>query len=166
MRALAALIDDERPTAFAVCEIDAGDAFSLATRFAVQWAYRGRQALFWNGDFTAHRVRDLYLPLRGTHLFDRRGLLRVDATYEGRDCTLVTTQFSSERDGRVPELRFARKQLRTTAQNAVFFAHLDDRSIGFEDLGFRDATGTPESKERVYLRGFDSIEPALKVATI
>lgn len=166
MRALAALIDAERPAAFAVCEIDAGDAFSLATRFAVQWAYRGRQALFWNGDFRAHRVRDLYLPLRGAHLFDRRGLLRVDASYEGRECTLVTTQFSSERDGRVPELRFARKQLRATARDSIFFAHLDDRSIGFEDLGFHDATGNSQSQERVYVRGFDSIAPALKVATV
>lgn len=156
MRSLAELFARERPDVLAVCEIDAGDALSIATRFAVQWAYRGRQALFWNDRFNARHVHDLYLPARAARPFDRRGLLRVDATYDSRPCMLAATQFSDEREGRIRELRFARAQLRQSAADAIFFAHLRYRAIAFDDLGFRDVTPDARSEERIYLRGFAS----------
>src|SRR5581483_9148979 len=108
---LASLVDDARPDVLAVCEIEPGDALSLATRFALQWAYRGRQALFWSARVRADAVHDLYLPRAGRP-FERRGLLRVDASLDGDPCALVATQFASDRGERIPELRFARSQLR------------------------------------------------------
>lgn len=147
MRALASFVDESEPHVLGVCEIDAGDALSLATRFALEWAYRGRQALFWRTPFRAHAVHDRYLPVRAARLFDRRGLLVVDADADGAPCTLAATQLSAERESLLPELRFARAQLRG-ARPALLFADMPAHRLGFSDLGFaRCADG-------IFARGF------------
>ncbi len=147
MRQLAAFVDQAKPHVMGVCEIDAGDALSLATRFALQWAYRGRQALFWKTPFRAHAVHDRYLPARAAHLFDRRGLLVVDADLDGAPCMLAATQLSSERESYVPELRFARRHLRGETR-ALLFADVPAHHEGFSDLGYS------EIADGVYERGF------------
>lgn len=166
MLALASLVAREEPQALAVCEIEPGDALSLATRFALQWAYRGRQALFWRDVFNVREVADLYLPARADRPFDRRGFIAADASYEARRCALVTTQFAIERSSRIPELRFARAQLRSVAYDAVLFAYLRNRAIAFEDLGFRDIAPEDARAERMYVRGFDRYEIMPVVATV
>jgi hypothetical protein len=166
MRALASLVAREEPQVLAVCEIDPGDALSLATRFAMQWAYRGRQALFWRNAFSVRDIVDEYLPSRADRPFDRRGFIAVDASFEGRRCAIVTTQFAAERTSRIPELRFVRGRLRTVAQDAVLCAHLRERAIAFEDLGFRDAAPENASAERVYVRGFDGFIITPATATV
>ena len=110
MRKLAAFVAQTTPDFLAICEIGSGDARSLATRFALQWAYRGRQAIMWTPAFTPQKVHDRYLP--APHPFDRRGFVRVDGTLGDIPCALMTTQFASDRSTRDAQLRFARTQLR------------------------------------------------------
>lgn len=155
MRGLASFVENEKPDVLAICEIGSGDALSLATRFALHWAYRGRQALFWNERFNAGEVHDLYLPGR------RRGFVRVDGMLDSQPCTLVATQLSDERTVRIPELRFARAEVRSMRSAAIVFAHLHDRTIAFDDLGLLDVTPEADSEERVYLRGIG--EPVVVV---
>lgn len=154
MRELAEFVDSAKPTAMGVCEIDAGDALSLATRFALQWAYRGRQALFWRMPFRAHAVHDRYLPVRAARLFDRRGLLIVDADASGEPCMLAATQLRSERESFVPELRFARRHLRGLAR-ALLFADMPQHQRGFADLGYAQVA------DGIFVRGFtaEMLEP-------
>jgi hypothetical protein len=154
MRSLAAFVAEHDPHILAIAEIDAGDALALATRFARQWAYRGRQALFWNGAFVEHAVHELYLPFRAANPFDRRALLRVDGALEGRSCALYATQFARAPEQCVPELRFVRERLCVQHGPAVLFAHQPGRQITFEDLGYVDALGNADGDERIYARGF------------
>lgn len=147
MRALAEFVAGAAPHAMGVCEIDAGDARLLATRFALQWAYRGRQALFWTEPFQAHAVHDRYLPLRAARVFDRRGLLIVDADLNGEPCVLAATQLRGERESYVPELRFARRHLRGRAQT-LLFADVPAGRGGFTDLGFAQIA------DGLFARGF------------
>jgi hypothetical protein len=159
MRELAAFVDSCTAHALGICEIDAGDALSLATRFALHWAYRGRQALFWKTPFRAHAVHDRYLPVRAARLFDRRGLLIVDAELDGAPCMLAATQMSAQREGLVPELRFARKHLRGD-RRAVLFVDMPVYRVDFTDLGFsRIADG-------VYTRGIFAESLRAAVATV
>lgn len=159
MRRLAAFVDERKPQVIGICDIDAGDALSLATRFALQWAHRGRQALFWKMPFHAHDVHDRYLPVRGARLFDRRGLLIVGAELDGAPCMLAATQISGEREGFIPEMRFARRHLRG-AQRAMLFADAPDYGIGFSDLGFaRIADG-------IFVRGLFPNELHAQSATV
>lgn len=159
MRELAAFVDASAPHVMGICEIDAGDALSLATRFALQWAYRGRQALFWKAPLRAHAVHDRYLPVRAARLFDRRGLLLVDADLDGAPCMLAATEISSEREGYVPEMRFARRHLRGT-DRGLLFADAPDYGIGFSDLGFeRIADG-------IFARAFSIAEVRARSATV
>jgi hypothetical protein len=152
MRSLAAFSADVNADVLAVCEIDAGDAFALATRFAREWAYRGGQALFWTNAFVAHAVHDVYLPFVAARPFDRRGLLRIDGAIGGAPVSLFATQFARERSAAIPELRFARAQIRSVPAPALVFARLGsaraDLAHGYEEVAReqRDAL-------RVYARG-------------
>ena len=121
-----------------MCEIEPGDAFSLATRFAMQWAYRGGQALFWNARFAASDVQDTYLPVVSALPIDRRGFLRVDGVFEGDRCSLVTTQIDEVRERRILGLRFLRTQLRACESRALLFAQLPKFGARVRDLGFVD----------------------------
>jgi hypothetical protein len=150
---LARLLADEDPVVAAVGEIDAGDALASATRFAREWAYRGGQAVLWKGDFAAHEVHDLYLPVSVRRAFDRRGLLRVDGTLGERDLHLFATQFAPDRSS-VGELRFARARIRDVAGDALLFVAERSRSrVAFSDLGLRELTTA--AGLAVYARGFD-----------
>lgn len=166
MRALATLVAQERPDLVAVCEIEPGEALAFATRFAMQWAYRGHQAVFWNETFRVTRVRDLYLPATGARAFERRGFLYVDAQFAGRDCVLAATQFSEERRARIPELRFARRLLRNAAYDAILCAHLRETRIAFEDLAFREEGSPGQSAEHAYVRGLQHVRFTVKRASL
>lgn len=116
----------QTPAIFAVHGIEEGDALALATRFARDYAYRRRQALFWNATFTAREVLDRY-----------RGLLRVDGTFAGGRLALIAARFASDRGLRVRELRHARSVLRATKSAALLFVSgTVEGEAGFEDLGF------------------------------
>ncbi len=164
MRSLAAFVARHQPAVLAVCEVDAGDALALATRFALQWAYRGKQALFWERRFEAFAVRDLFLPFVAARPFDRRGLLRVDGTLAGERCSLFATQIAEARAQRVIELRFARLRVRETSVPAILFVRLPDRRISFGDRGFSDVLGAHGASERIFVRGFGIAEARVEAA--
>lgn len=125
------------PAIFAVHGIDEGDALAFATRFAGDYAYRGRQALFWNPTFNAREVLDRYLPGPPLRPFDRRGLLQVDGTFMGAQVSLVATQLADDRPTRIPELRYVRTVLRATRRSTLLFANgVVAEEPGFADLGF------------------------------
>ncbi len=167
MRSLAAFLSERNPDIFAICEIDAGDALALATRFERQWAYRGAQAMFWNPRFCATRVVDEYLPFVATRPFERRGLLRVEGSMDGQACTLVATQIALPREARIPELRVLRKTLRAIANAAVLFVHLPIDGRGFSDLGFVRANHRESAigAERIYVKQLpvEDLGPQLKL---
>ncbi len=130
MRVVAQAIDAKTPAIFAVHGIEEGDALALATRFARDYVYRGRQALFWNATFTAREVLDRY-----------RGLLRVDGTFAGGRLALVAARFASDRAQRVHELRRARSVLRGTKSPVLLFVSgVVEGEVGFADLGFATLT--------------------------
>ena len=125
-----------------MCDISAGDALALATRFDCGWAYRGAQALFWSDDYHAHEVHDRYLPIDLLNPFERRGLLEVRGDFGKDAVALVATRFTSDRT-RIREMRFLRKTLRAIEGNAfVFLANYeDDERIGLADLGYEKVWG-------------------------
>jgi hypothetical protein len=135
MRSLASFVDEAQPHVMGICEIESGDALAVATRFALQWAYRGHQAIFWKAPFGVRAVHDLYLPVQGARIFDRRGLLILDAELSGQACTLAATQLSSDRASYVRELRFTRGHLRG-GDPALVFADVPAPARRFSDLGF------------------------------
>jgi hypothetical protein len=165
MRRLAAFVAQTRPHILAVCDIPPGDSLSLATRFDLQWAYRGKQALFWNAAFAPGGVEGEYLPLRAPRLFGRRGFVRVDGMLGDLSLTIAVTQFGRDRRLRIPELRFARTQLRSAHRAAVFFAQFRQRRIGFADLGFHDIAPSAQ-EQRIFVRGLEAYEPRAAIATV
>jgi len=154
MLSLAATVAAADPDVLAVCEIDAGDAFALATRFAREWAYRGGQALFWTRAFAASTVHDLYLPFAIGRPFDRRGLLRVDGAAGGAPASLFATQLGAERTFSVPESRFARTQLHGCAGRAIAFAQMEPTAPGLGGRGIALLGEEPEAGIYAYARGF------------
>ncbi len=164
MRKLAAFVAQTNPGILAICEIGSGDARSLATRFAMQWAYRGRQAILWTQIFTPQKVYDRYLP--APHPFERRGFVRVDGTLDETPCSLMTTQFATARSTRAAQLRFARTQLHAATHDALFFALVPGADLRFDDLGFRDESRAEASHQRVYKRGLDAHEMRLEIAIV
>ena len=124
MRSLASFYDARKPDVLAIARMTPGDALALATRFSLQWAYRGRQAVFWQNAFTNARCEDPYLPFHLTRPLDRRALVRVDVENASGTVTLAATQFARTETQRIPELRFVRKVLRAVERRAIFFAYL------------------------------------------
>ncbi|MGR4064449.1 MAG: hypothetical protein ACLQPV_03270 [Vulcanimicrobiaceae bacterium] len=141
MRALATFVAGAGFDAFAVSDIDSGDALALATRFALQWAYRGRQALFWTPHYEAKTCRDEYLPFNPARPFERRASIHIEGSRDGNDLALFATRFSDERGARVPELRVVRNALRKTKSAALVFAD-NLKENAFADLGFERVDGT------------------------
>jgi hypothetical protein len=126
MRRVAEAIDARTPAIFALQAIDEGDALALATRFATSYAYRGRQALFWNVTFAARQILDR-----------SRGLLRVEGAFAGGRLALVATRLSDDRALRVRELRHVRTVLRATKSAVLLFVSgVVAGEAGFADLGF------------------------------
>ncbi len=137
LRDATAVISVRSPVVFSVHGIDEGDALALATRAAAGYAYRGRQALFWNPTFGAREVLDRYLPGAPLRPFDRRGLLQVDGFFLGANVSLVATQFAEDRATRIRELRFTRTVLRATKRSTLLFVTgVVEGEPGFADLGF------------------------------
>ncbi|MBV8373739.1 MAG: hypothetical protein JOY69_10815 [Candidatus Eremiobacteraeota bacterium] len=138
MRALAEQISLSHPDIVALSEIDDGNALALATRFDLQWAYRGGQALLWNARMHLESVYESYLPAVPLPAFDRRGLLRVDGAFEGRPIGLFATRFAPGRS-RIRDLRVTRGVVRgARIERALLF--VTDPPAGrramFDDLGF------------------------------
>ena len=150
-RRLAAFVDGAKPDILALATIDPGQALALATRFAMQWAYRGGQALLWNGRYEALQIEQTYLPASFALPIDRRGFLCVEGMLDGSACTLAVTRFHTARSKRIVELRFVRTQLRDRVR-ALVFASIRAGRIGLSDLGFAHAVG--EGCEAIWTRGF------------
>lgn len=119
MRCVAERLACARFDVVAIHGIDAGDALALATRFDCEWAYRGRQALFWKRTaFHAHAVHDRYLPAPRLRPFERRGFLEVRGERNGRHMTLVAAQLAPHR-GRAREVEYVRRSLRGIDEDLV-----------------------------------------------
>ncbi|MBV8688995.1 MAG: endonuclease/exonuclease/phosphatase family protein [Candidatus Eremiobacteraeota bacterium] len=157
MRSLAAFIDRVDPDVLALCEIDAGDALALATRFARQWAYRGSQALLWKPRVHQARVRDAYLPRTPLRPLERRGLLRVATQVGEYPLNLVATQIGAQREQRVRDLRYLRSSLRRIGTQCLLLAVLPDSAIGVGDLGFRKLVSGSDH-ESIFARGLEIVE--------
>lgn len=153
MRSLAAFYDAHLPDVFAICRMTPGDALAFATRFSLQWAYRGRQALFWTPEFTGARCEDPYLPFHLPRPLDRRALIRIDVERGVQTVTFAATEFARTQTQRAAEMRFVRGALRKMHSPAVFFAHVAAQYAKFADLGFEDVSGDPDVRERIYARG-------------
>jgi len=128
MRFIAQIVAARQPAYFSVHGIDDGDALALATRTAFDYAYRGRQALYWGPAFTARKVHDAH-----------RELLHVNGIvlFAGVQLALLAAQFSQDRAARVRELRFVRNALRKIKRAALLFAAgVVSGEVGFGDLGF------------------------------
>lgn len=149
-RKLAAFIVAQSPRLFAVSAIPPGDARSLATRFALQWAYRGRQAIFWDASFTAERITADYLP--GALPLRATGLVRVDGELRG-PCTLLTSEFSSLQTRRSAQLQFAYERMAAAHRRAIVFANIAMSEVASE-LQF-NLKPTGDDHLPVYIRGFD-----------
>lgn len=158
MRSLASFYDEHRPDVFAICRMKPGDALALATRFSLQWAYRGRQALFWTSAFKHAWLEDPYLPFHVTRPLDRRAFVRIDVERNGQTYTLAETEFARTQMQRTRELRFVRTALRRTHAPAIFFAHIPEQHAKFSDLGFQDASAHTNAHERIYVRGLRCID--------
>jgi hypothetical protein len=164
MRKLAAAVVDFHADVLAVCEIGSGDARALATRFALQWAYRGRQAIFWQAAFHPQRITDLYLPARTP--LRRAGFVHVEGTMNSEQCALTTTQFARSREQRIAQLHFARTHLRMTPQSTLFFACSPERAMPLSDLGFRKLAANDEAAQNVYVRGFEALRMRVSLAEV
>ena len=154
MRSLAAFVARTDPTIFAVTEIDAGDALAIATRFELQWGYRGGQALFWKSPFQSARVYDAYLPFSPARPFERRGILRVAMQADDTPLTVVATQIGTQRDQRIRELRALRTALRKVEGACLVFCIFASGKIDLHDLGLARATCRGTHDEAIYTRGF------------
>ena len=154
MRSLAAFVDSCDADIFCVHDIESGDAFALATRFAREWAYRGSQALFWNEHFSAEKIVDRYLPASPLRPFDRRGLLQVNGKCCDAALSVFATQLADGRAQRARELRFARTALHASEMLAIAFAALPDRRFGLQGAGFQDVTPGEAQTLGCYVRGF------------
>jgi hypothetical protein len=136
MRKLAAFVAASNFDVFAVCDVESGDALALATRFALQWAYRGRQALFWTARYQAKACRDEYLPFNPARPFERRATIQIEGACDGSALTLFATRFSDDRGAWIPQLRVVRSSLRAAEGAALLFAGSPQKTGAFADLGF------------------------------
>ena len=155
MRSLAAFLAQSQPHIVAVCDIEPGDALALATRFALQWVYRGGQALFWRPQYEALKIVDAYLPFSPLRPFSRRGVVRVDVMIAGVAVRVFLTQIGSRRDARIRELRYLRETLRETQGPCILFAVAPPSRIHYGDLGFVRAGCPGVDGETVWARGFE-----------
>jgi hypothetical protein len=140
MRSLASFFAHAEPDVAAIGGIDGGGALSIATRFALGWAYRDGQALFWNDAFAAARV------------LEGRGPLRVEGTYAGRALDVFGVRLARDR---VRNLRLARSAVREAPGRVLLFAAGLWGRIRFEDLGLAEVGATSRSDACVAARAFD-----------
>lgn len=153
MRSLAQFLADTDPDIFALCEIDAGDALAVATRFARQYACRGGQALFLKSSVEITAARDEPLPLWGGRPFDRRAVLWVQGRYGERGVSVLTAKIASGREQRSAEIRHIRNVARSLESPAVLLIHLNREAVLHFPRYQRVSYHRPLS-ERVYQSGF------------
>jgi hypothetical protein len=171
MRSLAAFYDRVRPDVLAVCEIDAGDALALATRFALQWAYRGGQAVFWLGALRATGIRDNYLPFSPVRPFERRGIVEVTMQIADAPATILATHVAAEREQRIREVRHLRTVARGAHPACIVFAVMPASRIELGGLGFTRAGCRGVDNEALYVRGYhieqaaDDVQPHRGIGT-
>jgi len=137
MRLLAEQVSSTKPDLLVVSEIDDGDALAVATRFDLQWAYRGGQAVLWNARLAPRSVEESYLP-PALPALQWRGLLRVDLRSGDAELSILTTRFAADRT-RIRDLRFVRSVLRRdSTSSAILFVTNPPKSgsWAFSDLGF------------------------------
>ena len=137
LREILAFAQRESPDVLAAGDIDPGDALTIATRLALEWAYRGGQAIFWNARFDPAEISEAYLP-RSPAVLKRRGLLVVRGAIDGMQLTIAATQVDAAREQRIRQLRFVRERLRG-ADPAIAFAPIGAGRIALDDLGFARA---------------------------
>lgn len=158
MRSLAAFYDRAAPEILAVCEIDAGDALALATRFALQWAYRGGQAVFWQSTMRATGIRDNYLPFTPARPFERRGIVEVTMQMFERPGAVLATQIGTERDQRVREVRHLRSVALTAPRQCIVFSIMPPNRVELGGMGFTRAGCRGVEDEAVFVRGLEIID--------
>ncbi len=153
MRSLMQFLARTDPEIFALCEIDAGDALAVATRFVRQYAYRGGQAVFLRNSVDITAVRDDYVPLWPGRPFDRRGVVWVQARYGSRRVSVLTAKLASGREQRAAEIRHVRTIVRALERPAVVLIHCSrDAALHFPRY---QAVAYPRPvSERVYQAGF------------
>lgn len=139
MRSLAAFFDHARADFAAVTSIDSGDALSLATRFAMGWAYRDGQALFWNDRFKAVRVREGRVPLC------------IDGAIARSQAHLIGVRLTRDRNA-IRDLRATRSAIRELPGVLLLFAAGLQGRTRFADLGLDEAPAG--AGECVAARGF------------
>ncbi len=153
MRSLAQFFARIDPEILALCEIDAGNALSLATRFVRHYAYRGGQALFLKSSIAITAVRDEHVPLWPSRPFDRRGVVCVKARHGNGNISILTAKIAREREQRAAEIRHLRNVVRALETPAVLFINLPHQAAlhfpGYERVAF----ARPLS-ERIYQSGF------------
>ena len=135
MRSLAEQVSSTKPDILVISEIDDGNALAVATRFDLQWAYRGGQAVMWNARLAPLSVEETYLP-PALPALQWRGLLRVDLRCDNAALSLFTTRLAPDRS-RVRDLRFVRSVLRReAASSSILFVTNPPKRDTFRDLGF------------------------------
>ncbi len=153
MRSLAAFLARTDPEIFALCEIDAGNALALATRFVRQYAYRGGQALFLKSSGSITAVSDEPVLLWPSRPFDRRGVVCVKARRGNGMVSVLTAKIASRRKQRAAEVRHLRNIVRALETPAILFVHLTHEAAlhfpGYERVAFARALS-----ERIYQSGF------------
>ena len=143
MRVLAAFLSEAGPDVVAISGIGDGDTLAIATRFDWKWAYRGRQALLWNGRFDVGSIDD------------RRGMLYVAGRVGDIPLTLLATKLSEGRASTY-DLRLARAALRDAPAHAIAFVTPAPGRIGFGDLGCVTLTsGEQDADLSIAARGFE-----------
>ncbi|MBV8491542.1 MAG: hypothetical protein JO199_13525 [Candidatus Eremiobacteraeota bacterium] len=146
MRSLASFFDENRPEIAAVHAIDSGDALSLATRFALGWAYGDGLALFWKPRFSATRAEDV------------RRALHVDGLLDGRPTRLAGVALSRDRT-RIRELRAVRSDLREVRTSVLLFASGLRGRTRFRDIGFEELDVLAPYGGCIAARGFALGQP-------
>ena len=160
MRALAQYVASKTPAVLAVSGIGAGDARSLATRFGLQWVYRGRQALFWDQHFTATRIDTAYVQARSP--LRRTGLIEVHGMLSNEQCTLAVTHIAAE--SAPVQLDSVVKRLLLHGARAVVCIRSHRPASALIARGL--TVVTPPQELQVFARGFDRGAFAAVTATI
>lgn len=120
--------------------IDAGDALALATRCDRKWAYRGGEAIFWQGALHVRAIHHRDLPFAVRRPFARRGMLHVEGRYDDGPLEIFATSLAADRGTRIRDLRFLRRVVRAAGGTAVLFVGNGASARGrFADLGFGEA---------------------------
>ena len=164
MRALAEQVSATTPDLIAISEIDDGGALAVATRFDLQWAYRGGQAILWNARLAPRSVEESYLP-PALPALQWRGLLRVDLRIGDVELSVFSTRLATDRS-RIRDLRFVRSVLRRDRMSRAILLVTNPPNRGsaaFTDLGFAARCESDASELLLAGRGCE-LRPSVEIA--